>query len=34
MLGEWYEEDLSVPDLGDPDDLYCIIPVRDRRDDD
>jgi hypothetical protein len=34
MLGEWYAEDLDDPNLGDPDDLYCIIPVRDRRDDD
>jgi hypothetical protein len=34
MLGEWYEEDLDDPDLDDPDDLYCIVPVRDRKDDD
>jgi hypothetical protein len=30
----WYKEDLNNPDLGDPDDLYPIVPVRDRKDDD
>jgi hypothetical protein len=34
MLGEWYADDLNDPNLCDPDDLYCIVPVRDRRDDD
>jgi hypothetical protein len=28
----WYEEDLNDPDLGDPNNLYCIVPVRDRKD--
>ena len=34
MLGEWYEDDLVDTNLCDTDDLYCIVPVRDRKDDD
>ena len=34
MLGEWYAGDLDDPNLGDADDLYCIVPVRDKRNDD
>jgi hypothetical protein len=34
MLGEWYEDDLVDTNLCDTDDLYCIVPVRDRTDDD
>jgi hypothetical protein len=30
----WYEDDLVDTNLCDTDDLYCIVPVRDRTDDD
>lgn len=34
ILGEWYAADLDVLNLDNLDDLYCIVPVRDRRNDD
>lgn len=29
-FGYWHQEDLDDPDLGDDDDLYWIVPVRDK----